>query len=538
MLKLLLVEDEVNTREGIATIIDWEALDIQICGQAGNGKEALALMDQELPDILLTDIRMPVMDGLELVKEIRNRSWDTACVVITGYSDFEYAQSALRLGVVDYIMKPCPPAEISKIFQKLATEIKAKKRMESDISGLQYQWRENVPILKTQLLSRWLHAPNQPPVNRIEQMKGLNMSIHSADIFVFIVHFDLKTLDNLNYNKTDLELIRYATANIIDETMAASFHTKLEIIQENDDVIVLCNANEQIQHTETKEALLLLQKNLETYLKLSVSIGVGRTKASIDTLDESYQEALIALKTKFYHGTGGIYFYHVDEPEPVESAINVDLKLTNLEVSIIDCLRAGLYSDVLNHAEKWFEYFQEQSMHSRSEINLQTISLLARLMNLAKEQEVSSTDWQNKLVVLADQVTRIETLEELSGLVFKVIHQIVEIMNPHKTHRRKIQQALEYISRNYNSSNLSLAAVAKSLFVSNTYLSTMFKQELGINFLDYIHQFRIERAKPLLKAGNLKIQNISREVGYFDESHFTKTFKKWTGMSPSQYQKK
>jgi two-component system response regulator YesN len=128
-------------------------------------------------------------------------------------------------------------------------------------------------------------------------------------------------------------------------------------------------------------------------------------------------------------------------------------------------------------------------------------------------------------------------LEELSGLVFKVIHQIVEIMNPLKTHRRNIQKALEYISRHYNSAELSLSAVAKELFISNTYLSTMFKQELGINFLDYIHQYRIERAKPMLKAGQLKIQNISKEVGYFDESHFTRTFKKWTGMSPSQYQK-
>lgn len=538
MLKLMLVEDEINTREALASIIDWTSIGIVICGQAGNGKEALSLMEVSVPDIILTDIRMPVLDGLQLVKEIRQREWTTTCVVITGYSDFQYAQQALRLGVVDYIIKPCSPAEIIKVFQKLVNELTEKKKLESDISGLQFQWRENIPILKSQLLSRWLLSPKQPSEDRLIQMEKLKMSIESEHILVFIVHIDLKALNSLNYNKADEELIRFATSNIVNETIAVPLRNRVEIVEENNELIVLCNPNNQILDTLIQDNLILLQKNLEKYLKLSVSIGIATMKSSIDFIDEAYREAQDALKVRFYQGTGGIYYYHAEfQGELADITLNIDLDLAELEIQIMDCLRNRLYSDVLNHTEKWFEYFQEQFTHSRSEINLQTISLLARLMNLAKEQNVASLEWQRTLIDLADQVTHIETLEELSGLVFKVIHQIVEIMNPLKTHRRNIQKALEYISRHYNSADLSLSAVAKELFISSTYLSTMFKQELGINFLDYVHQYRIERAKPMIKAGQLKIHNISREVGYFDESHFTRTFKKWTGMSPSQYQK-
>ncbi|UJF32497.1 helix-turn-helix domain-containing protein [Paenibacillus hexagrammi] len=153
------------------------------------------------------------------------------------------------------------------------------------------------------------------------------------------------------------------------------------------------------------------------------------------------------------------------------------------------------------------------------------------------EQPHSSNDWQPKIVHLANQVQQIETLEDLAGLVAQVIQQYVESSPTRKAPRSKVQQIQEYIAAHYDSNELSLASVAKEFFISSGYLSMRFKQDLGINFLDYIHQYRVEQSKILLKNGDMKIQSIAKAVGYCDEAHYSKTFKKWTGMAPSQYQK-
>ncbi|WP_173189227.1 response regulator [Paenibacillus alginolyticus] len=536
---MLIVEDELTTREGLHTMIDWRSLGIQVCGQASNGLDALEIINSGGVDLLLSDIRMPIMDGLQLLTEIHNRHIDIPSVLLTGYSDFEYAQRALRLGALDYIIKPCPPREIASVFEQVVIKILDKRKQEHDWNGLQYQLKENIPIVKSQTLLEWLHYPKRTNENRSEQVRKLGMSISGQHIIMIAIQPDGKPLNELNYSRTDLQLIQFATTNIVQETLEQSIRQPVEVIKDQDGIAAICSGTLDLLMDKIITGLSQLQCNLEKYLKITVSIGISSSKASIDSLAEAYMEANSALQLRFYRGLGGIYFYtesetvQLDPPPPAQT----EPERIRLEPMIIDHLRSGLYAEALNLTEQWIDYFHAEHAHSRTEINLQTISLIAQLMQLGKEQELAESGWSDSLVAMADQVHRVETFEELSGLVYKSIQQLVELRNPHKTPRRKVQQAVERIAQDYNSPALSLAGVAKELFVSSTYLSTLFKQELGINFLDYIHQYRIERAKALLQSGAHKIQTIAREVGYFDEAHFTRTFKKWTGLSPSQYKK-
>ncbi|NQX71321.1 response regulator [Paenibacillus alba] len=538
LLNLLIVEDELTTREGLYTMIDWRSLGIRVCGQASNGLDAMDIINSGGVDLLLSDIRMPIMDGLQLLTEINNKQMDIPSVLLTGYSDFEYAQRALRLGALDYIIKPCPPREIASVFEQVVMKTLDKRKHQHDWNGLQYQLKENIPIVKSQTLLEWLHHPKRKNENRSEQLRKLEISISAEHTLVIIIHPDGKPLNELNYSRTDLQLIQFATTNIVQETLEQSIRQPVEVIKDQDGIIAICSGTLNLLRDKIMTGLSQLQRNLEKYLKITVSIGISSSKASIDSLAEAYIEANSALELRFYRGLGGIYFYTESEtlllgPLPAQT----ETERLRLEPMIIDHLRSGLYAEALNLTEQWLDYFHAEHAHSRMEINLQTISLIARLMQLGKEQELAAPGWSDSLVAMADQVHRVETFEELSGLVYKSIQQLVELRNPHKTPRRKVQQAVELIAEHYNSTALSLAGVAKELFVSSTYLSTLFKQELGINFLDYIHQYRIERAKALLQSGAHKIQTIAREVGYFDEAHFTRTFKKWTGLSPSQYKK-
>lgn len=538
LLNLLIVEDELTTREGLYNMIDWGALGIQVCGQASNGLEALTMINTGSVDLLLSDIRMPIMDGLQLLTEIHNKQLDIPSVLLTGYSDFEYAQRALRLGALDYILKPCPPREIASVFEQVVLKVLNKRQNEHDWNGLQYQLNENNSIVKSQTLLEWLHQPKRANENRSEQARRLGMSISDQHAIVIAIQPDGKPLQELNYNRTDLQLIQFATTNIVQETLEQCLRQPVEVIKDQNGIAAICSGTYELIIEKLTDGLSQLQRNLERYLKITVSIGISRSKTSLDQLAEAYKEANTALQLRFYRGLSGIYFYTEAEAIQLElPSVQVETERVKLEPMIIDHLRSGLYAEALNLTEQWLDFFHAEHAQTRTEINLQTISLMARLMQLGKEQELAVSGWSDNLIEMADQVQRVETLEDLSGLVFKSIQQFVELRNPHKTPRRKVQQAVEMIAQDYNSAALSLAGVAKELFVSSTYLSTLFKQELGINFLDYVHQYRIEKAKAYLQAGTHKIQTIAREVGYFDEAHFTRTFKKWTGLSPSQYKK-
>lgn len=539
MLNLLIVEDEDVTREGLTTLINWKSLGIRICGLAANGLEAIQFLEKEHADLVLSDIRMPLIDGLQLVSKIRERQWDISIVLLSGYGDFEYAQRALRLGVSDFLVKPCSPNEIQNVFTRLIDKISKHRNLTEEMKGLEHQLHVNNPLVKSQLLQQWLNFPPLVTENRREQQKNVRMNLGFEHALVLAFRIDNKTLESLNYNSTDTELLSFAVSNIIKETLEQALIQPIEVVKEQDNIVVICNGIIEWMEDKLIRGLTRVLANLKEFLTVTVSAGISNSKEDITLLHLAYEEALKALELRFFRGSGNFYFYQdIAELRKETLPTNINqLELLKLEQSALENLRAGLYAEVLTDTEQWLGTFQADYSHSRKQINLRTLTFLDRMMQLAKEKKKTDSDWIQELGSIDEQVSRIETLEELAGFVYRIIRQIIEALIPHKTPKRKVQQAQEYISAHYNSSSLSLAGVAKSLFVSSTYLSTLFKQELGINFLDYVHQYRIEKAKALLQSKDQKIQTVAKEVGYFDEAHFTKTFKKWTGMLPSQYRK-
>jgi two-component system, response regulator YesN len=539
MLSLLIVEDEDVTREGLTTLIDWESLGIKICGLAANGVEALRVLENEQADLVLTDIRMPLMDGLQLVSQIRERKWDISVILLSGYGDFEYAQRALRLGISDYLVKPCSPDEIQNVFTKISKEILKQRKFTDEMKGLEQQLHVNIPLVKTQILQQWLNFPPLVTENRREQQKSVRMNLGFEHVIVVAFRIDNKTIDNLNYSSTDFELLSFAASNIIKETLEQALLQPIEVVKEQDNIVVICNGYMEWMEEKLNTGLTRVLANLKEFLMVTVSAGISNSTPDINLLHIAYEEALNALELRFYRGSGKFYFYQdIAELKKENLPTNINqLELLKLEQSALEHLRAGLFAEVLTDTERWLEFFQADYTHSRKQINLRTLSFLDRMMQLTKEKKNTETDLFQELGSIDEQVSRIETLEELAGFVYRTIRQIIEALNSHKTPKRKVQQTQDYIAEHYNSSSLSLAGVAKALFVSSTYLSTLFKQELGINFLDYVHQYRIEKAKALLQSKDQKIHTVAKEVGYFDEAHFTKTFKKWTGMLPSQYKK-
>jgi len=536
MLKLLIVEDEQFTREGLVGLIDWPAIGIEVCATASNGIEALHILASEAVDLLLTDIRMPQMDGLQLIQEIRNRGWTTECILLSGYGDFSYAQKAMRLGVSDYLVKPCSPEEIQKLFRKVAASIVEKRQRTDQIKGLEHQLHVSTPHAKSELLRQWLHRPSSVTENRRQLMEQFHISVAYDDPVVFAFRFTKGTLDKSDYKESDLHLIAFAAANIIKETMEHELLQPVEVVRDQDTLAVIGNGRFEWMNEKIAAGLSRVQQNIQQYLKLSVSVGVGDSKQNMNLLHEGYQEALQCLEYRFFLQSDIVYYSEVRKHTELPPSDASHKVLLRIEQAAVEHVKNGLYAELLNDTERWLNMFQHEYLQSRDQINSRTISFLANINHAASQIGQADTEIYD-LQETTRQILRAETSDELAGVVFRAIRAIVECIHPQRTPKRKVQQALDYIAEHYATGGLSLAGVAKALFVSSTYLSSLFKQELGVNFLDYVHQYRIEKAKSLLQTSDLKIQSIAREVGYFDEAHFTKTFKKWTGLLPSQYKK-
>ncbi|GAA0851640.1 hypothetical protein GCM10008915_67790 [Bifidobacterium pullorum subsp. gallinarum] len=554
-MKLLIAEDEISVREGMVRLIDWESHGIVICGEAGNGSEALSIMESCSPDILLTDIRMPHMDGLELIEQAQSRGFKFRPIILSGYNEFSYAKQAIRLGASDFILKPCRPEEILRTVLEAKKAAEFQEARESRLKERDQSWNRNIPLMKSQVLSQWTRYPAVPLEDRGRLMLELQMDIQNAGVQVGLIRVDTSQIP---LDERDVVLLRYAAVNIVKETLDNVYGGRIEVFQEGNDLLWVASMAERGRRGSANTSLItapsqerlepqirVLQGNLEKYLKMTVSIALGSWKASINQAHDSYQESVQAMESRFYQGRGGVFFYSEKlrgedsgYDNSTESTSILDNERFDLcEKEMLDYLRHGSFEQALDQLDAWLEMFKTQSHYSKQEVNLRATTFMISLQRIAKEHRIGAFEWKNQLVNSMEQLPQVETLEELATIVKKIMQHLVEACSSnrtlHRTLHRTVQSVLELIKEKYNT-NLTLEAVAREAYISNTYLSSLFKQELGVNFLDYLHQYRIEKAKELLQQ-NLKIYAVARLVGYQEERHFSSTFKKWTGVTPSQY---
>ncbi|CAM4460776.1 two-component system response regulator YesN [Paenibacillus endophyticus] len=535
-LKMIVAEDEQSFREGILTLVDWKLYGIEIAGEAENGRQALEMIHNDPPDLLLTDIRMPHLNGLDLIREAKAAGHEFRSVLLTGYNEFEYAKEAIKLGVSDYLLKPCTPHDIVRVIFDLKQKIEASENEDKAVNALNQSWNRNIHLLKNQILSQWIQQPLMPLENRGSVLREIDMALLPRPIQVGIIRIDASVRPNAAASKRDLELIRYALLNITGETLRPLYEGRLEVFRHGDEMLWVGNYPECASHDAVESAMRMLQHNLEAYLKLSISISISSAQASVDFAHIGFQEALHAMEGRFYQGRGGIFFYAgADKQQAAKTSILEDAFLNRLEKELLFSLQNEQYEQAVDAIEASMCHIRASSSYSKAEVHLRSTSLILELQKFAKERKVASIEWQDSFVNWMEQIPNMETLDECTVVLQKIVQSIVEAVSNQKSLHRTVHATIELIKQRYNT-NLTLELAAKETFVSNSYLSSLFKQELGVNFLDYLHQYRVEQSKEWLRQ-SYKIYAVSKLVGYQEERHFSSTFKKWTGLTPRQYQK-
>lgn len=538
MIRILIVEDEETIREGIMETVPWKENGLSITGAAADGQEALGLIrNGDEPDIIVTDIRMPHMGGLEFIEAAKVLLPAAEFIVISGYDDFAYARKALQMGVRDYLIKPCRPLDLLAVVLEAKAKIEERRQSESAWNRMMKAWELNRQTVMETSLLRWMHHPGQAVEEREGNLREWNYPVMPDGIFAGIVRFD-ESPEAAAY-RNGAELIRYAALNIMQETLRPVYRQRALIMRDGDDFVWIANTVKGGDNPEgLRSGLVRLQMNLEKYLHLSVSIGVGCPISSINGLHLSYNQAVKAVESRYYKGKGSIVLFTELEPDdepPVQADVLDDKLLLELEQEILHSLRTMQFAEALDQTELWLGQLAERPHWNPEAISLRTTAFLLELQKLARDQQLTAFEWKHQVVDWLRQIPLMETLEDLSTLVKTLIRSLVAGLTTNKPTHRTVQGALELIHAKYHM-NLTLDYVAKEMFVSTAYLSSLFKQELGVNFLDYLHQYRTEQAKSLLKK-DYKVYAVAKMAGYQDERRFSSTFKKWTGLTPSQFKK-
>ncbi|GAB2567755.1 helix-turn-helix domain-containing protein [Gracilibacillus alcaliphilus] len=456
-------------------------------------------------------------------------------ILLTGYEEFEYAQKALQLDIRDYILKPAQPTRILEAVLQAKHMIEEKQEQDTYVQQLETSYKKNLSTIKKETLSQWIkETPSDSIEKRKQVLQDLGLNIHSGRVHAGVIRlFTHEREPSPIMGHT--QLLYTALFNITLETISSVFQDQIEMFQENEDIIWVANIPSSLNKDRIKKALVHLKNNLETYLNISIGIGVGTVKEAINELETSYAEACLAIKRRYYRKDNGILFFDEVSCEQETQKIIINTQLLQLESEILTYMANHMFDAAFGKLEQWIDYINLHPLFDNQDVNTQAFSLVGQIQRLLHEKECTSIEEKEEVIYWIEQIPYIESFTDLSSLIKKVFQEMINIMCANKPIHRTIRLVQAIIHKNYHQ-NLTLDRMAKEVYVSSAYLSALFKKELGINYLDYLHQYRIEQSKPLLKK-NLKIYTVAKMTGYNDEKNFSQTFKKWTGMTPSQFQK-
>ncbi|SCW34253.1 two-component system, response regulator YesN [Paenibacillus tianmuensis] len=532
MLKMIIVDDEKKTVEGIKECLDWTDYGIVIAGQARNGSDGLDLAVQVRPDIVLTDIRMPVMDGIEFSRELRRLLPETKIIFITGYSDLAYMKSAFKEGIIDYILKPIDIDELESVIRKTAELCEIEKKKEQNRQELESRLHESIPLLRDQFLSMLILGEIGEKDLIGEKMRHLaiDLPVEDTGYLVFVVDVDDYTVICSDKEPFELKQLSMEIISIAQKTIDG----KGIMVQLNEGelagIIPSRTAHGGAIAESAGEWIQTLQNGLNRDLDLSVTIGVGEWVNSVEKISFSYYRAVHAINQKLYRGKN-----HIIYADNVSILSEKDATFGyKIYEQTYAALKAGDMDKARLRIEDVFEHLNRScSLQYVQSVCLQFTAVFQRIY--AEYADDRSEDPTLDVFAITNELFRLETIEDMKQFV---LTHCTKVCNYVATGRDGQSQIVDYIKsliEERYAENVTIELIAKEVFLSPAYTSLLFKQKTGETINGFLTRVRIEKAKELLRQGSSKLYEICLDVGYSDPKYFSKLFKKITGLSPSEY---
>lgn len=504
-MRFLIVEDEIRIREGIRRLLPKLDMDNQVAGEAENGEQGLALIRQEKPDVIITDVKMPVMDGLAMLEQAYQEGCTAKAIVLSAYSEFEYARSALRLGVTEYLLKPINLKDFFGAVERVKKQMEKDRQSQPDTIGGLDQVVRNI-------LNGDLNLEDEV-LGYLKERFGI---ARNSPLALLVVYFETWT-----------------------EEKRTEFLKKIRMILAEKPGILYCVQEDKKQreirlllyHYKEKDTIKrwiqghFLRENEKLHGAAMGWIEVG----DICLLRENYEAVERCLEWTIPMGDDVIISY------PEIEKIQTELCVYPLEIE--EQMRAAVCSGDEKKTEKSLErfqkYFQDQKVYSPQNIKECYVRFFWSMIHFLKESgNLSDEDIDQR--ELLDQITRAKTRQGLEDAVKKLLNK--RKSSKDEIENLNVRRAVAMIHEFYKN-GITLDEIAGRLGITPEYLGTQFHQELGINFSAYVRKFRIEKAKKLLLGTDMKLYEIAEHTGYSDAKYFSRVFKTETGMLPADYRK-
>ncbi|WP_308640122.1 response regulator [Paenibacillus silvisoli] len=527
---MLIVDDEPLLREGLIRKIAWEPLGLQLAGEAGDGFEAMFQLANCQPDIVLTDVRMPGMDGLQFINSARTNFPRTKFVIISGFDEFEYVREALLYNVRDYLLKPIDKEKLNTLLEGICEELRKEQLEAADRSRLteldDMIRQSNLQPLDFQLThliseqeARWDGIP-----------AGLMQCAAFAGASVKIVYRN----ESSRFQENEEPLARFAIQNIIENTLATEAGLQFlpfKHAYHTEEIIVFLGSERELALPRLVEMFRQTAEWIKQHLGLVISVGIGGVKSGMTQLRLSCMEARKALQNRLLFGNGNVY---IDSETESATASSYPRVFVQAERALSAMLEEGRHQEFLDYAGQLFHKLSETSGARYEQVEYLYTDIIHMLRKHAAKTATDLPNWNlgtpianlDSLTSWKDIISIIEQqLERLSGLLNRSADQSCDEI---------IESVKQYIEVHY-AEELSLQWVGETYFIHPNYFSKRFKTVVGSSFNDYLTKVRIDRSKELLRTTTLKIARISQLVGYDDQNYFCNVFKKVTGISPSAY---
>ena len=533
MIKVLIADDELRICELIFRLIDWESLGMSVIAVAHDGRETIKIIKNEMPDIVITDIRMPGYNGVDVIRIGKEYNSYIQFIIISGYSQFDYAQNAIHYGVSDYLLKPVKAEELTKALLRIKSRIDKNNQMYSQVKKAWTLEQQNRRLYREQLIMEIAHGKGFDVLTK--DMNTLNEQYKYEFIPGFFTIVIVKA-DGLNFEEKTESSFLYEK---IQQSLSFAFAPVMQEMQgtmlDNGTYIFLFNYENEYAEIESQLHRLLNQMLLQkdVFKKLHLTIGLGKRVNCLAEVGKSYETAYLAIKDRILVGTDRII-------EGKEKIVVQDYKdyflhtVRELE-NVVENLDDKRISDIIQECGT--------ALSKDKEINGYQIEQSAKalvnsyLLSMQKNNYTLDED-DNLLKDFMKSIENCISLGEIQELLSGTLEQSLSEYR-HKralSGSKPIRDAKEYI-RNNLAGNLTIQEVSEYVGYSSAHFSVRFKQECGITFSDYVMESRIEKSKELLKNTRETIESIAAAVGYSDVKSFTKNFKKYTEVKPSQYRK-
>lgn len=541
MLKIFLAEDEVIVRETIKRMIPWEDLGFELVGEAADGEMALPLLLRQKPDLLITDIKMPFMDGLTLAKVAKKEIPGLKVVILSGYDDFNYAKQAINIGVEDYLLKPITK---NALIERL-TEIRSRYEHEKTQKEYYEKFHREMQAYEKNSSRDFFEAlvsgsMDMMEIYRRSEKLGLDIVAEAYNVLIFTMNCEEDfSGQREGYSEWEVESLELLEEFFSENTSAMLFRCNIFSYG------VLIKGQKETIEENTRSCVSEIQRILDRKeQKRQWFVAAGEPVERLSQIQKSYYSASRAFSQRYLYDENILYYDEMASMEKKNVTEDDSTYLQKVDVNALNpvilqkFLSNGLLEETENFVKDYFYAIGQEPLESLVFRNYVTLNVRFSVMSFLKEIgcDTRTLEQEDTEDVLSESS---KSLENAIAYAKKIISQAIALrdQNSGNKNRSILKTAVDFIDSHYMEEDMSLNKAANAANVSANHFSALFSQNMGQTFIEYLTNLRMNKAKEYLRCTSMRSSEIAGEIGYKDAHYFSYLFKKTQGMTPSDYRK-